>query len=136
MKQLQLNWYGFHEWERAVARVVSLGWGVFWAWFGFASGVAEYASVADIFLQTLPGLIFIAVSLLAWRHPAPGGTLLVALAIVVFTAYWAGAENGPAAQGLATGLLLALPPLTSGVLFLASAPSDDSRHRMDSGHAW
>lgn len=135
MRQLHLNWYGLHEWERAVARVVSLGWGVFWAWFGFASGVAEYASVGDILLQTLPGLIFIAVSLLAWKHPAPGGALLVAMAIVVFTAYWAGAETAPAVTGLGTALLLSLPPLTSGVLFLAAAPPQGSGNRLDDRRA-
>lgn len=136
MKQLHLNWYGLQEWERVVARVVSLGWGVFWAWFGFASGVAEYASVADVLLQTTPGLIFIAVSLLAWKHPAPGGALLVALAIVVFTAYWAGAETAPAVSGLGTALLLSLPPLTSGVLFLAAAPPQGRHDRVGGGRAW
>lgn len=135
MKQLHLNWYGLHEWERVVARVVSLGWGVFWAWFGFASGVAEYASVGDILLQTMPGLIFIAVSLLAWKHPAPGGALLLALAIVVFTAYWAGADTAPAANGLGTALLLALPPLTSGALFLAAAPAQGSDNRLGNRRA-
>lgn len=136
MKQLHLNWYGLQEWERVVARVISLGWGVFWAWFGFASGVAEYASVGDILLQTMPGLIFIAVSLLAWKHPAPGGALLVALAIVVFTAYWAGAETAPAVSGLGTALLLSLPPLTSGILFLAAAPPQGSHDRVGGGRPW
>jgi hypothetical protein len=135
MRQLHLNWYGLHEWERVVARVVSLGWGIFWAWFGFASGVAEYASVGDTLLQTLPGLIFIGVSLLAWKHPAPGGTLLVSMAIVVFTAYWADAGTAPPVHGLGTALLLALPPLTSGVLFLAPAPPQGSPERLDNRRA-
>lgn len=136
MRQLHLNWYRVHDWERVVARAVSLGWGIFWAWFGFASGVAEYASVGDVFLQMTPGVLFIAVSLLAWKHPAPGGALLMALAIVVFTAYWAGADTAPALNGLATALLLSLPPLMSGALFLATAPQQDSRNRMNSGDAW
>ena len=80
---LNLNWYGLQDWERVVARVLSLAWGVFWAWFGFASGAAEYASIADTILQTLPGLLFIGVSLFAWKSPAAGGAMLMALAFVV-----------------------------------------------------
>lgn len=122
MRQLHLNWFGLQEWERMVARVLSLAWGVFWAWFGFASGVAEYASFTDVLLQTLPGLIFIAISLYAWRHPAAGGALLLALAIIVFCAYWAGAGGEAAVESLATAVLLSLPPFMSGALFLAGAP--------------
>ncbi|MEJ5367258.1 MAG: hypothetical protein WHT08_03000 [Bryobacteraceae bacterium] len=122
MRQLQLNWYGLHGWERMVARVLSLAWGVFWAWFGFASGVAEYASIGDVLLQTLPGLIFIGVSLFAWRNPAAGGAMLLALAMVVFCAYWS-TVSGEGGAGLWTAVLLSLPPLTSGVLFLATAPA-------------
>lgn len=126
MRQLQLNWYGLQGWERMVARVLSLAWGVFWAWFGFASGVAEYASIGDVFLQTLPGLIFIGVSLFAWRNPAAGGAMLLALAMVVFCAYWSNVP-GEADGGLGTAVLLALPPLTSGALFLAAAPAEARR---------
>jgi len=136
MKQLQLNWYGLQEWERVVARVVSLGWGVFWAWFGFASGVAEYASIGEIFLQTLPGLVFIGVALLAWKHPAPGGALLLALSIMVFTAYWSAAGVSPTVNGLGTAVLLALPPLTSGVLFLAASPARPAGQTSRSRQAW
>lgn len=128
MKQLQLNWYDLHGWERMVARVLSLAWGVFWAWFGFASGVAEYASLGDVFLQTLPGLIFIGVSLFAWRNHAAGGAMLLALAMVVFCAYWSDVSDG-GSEGLGTAVLLSLPPLTSGVLFLAAAPAQAQRQR-------
>jgi len=122
MRQLHLNWYGLQEWERMVARVLSLAWGVFWAWFGFASGVAEYASFADVLLQTLPGLIFIGISLYAWKNPAAGGAILLALAIVVFCAYWSGAGGETGVEGLGTAVLLSLPPFMSGALFLAAAP--------------
>lgn len=127
MRQLHLNWFGVQEWERMVARVLSLGWGVFWAWFGFASGVAEYASFGDVLLETLPGLIFIGISLYAWRHPAAGGAVLLALAIVVFCAYWSSAGAATAVQAPGTAILLSLPPFMSGALFLAAAPSAAQR---------
>lgn len=127
MRQLHLNWYGLQEFERMVARVLSLAWGVFWAWFGFASGVAEYAAFADVFLQTLPGLIFIGISLFAWKSPAAGGAILLALAMVVFCAYWSGSGGEAGVQGLGTAVLLSLPPLMSGALFLAIAPAPSRR---------
>jgi len=123
MRQLHLNWYGLQEWERVVARILSLGWGVFWAWFGFASGVAEYASFADVFLQSLPGLIFIGISLFAWKNPAAGGAILLVLSFVVFCAYWSSVGGQHAMQGLGTAVLLSLPPLMSGALFLSVAPA-------------
>lgn len=123
MRQLHLNWYGMQEWERMVARVLSLAWGVFWAWFGFASGVAEYAAFTDVVLQTLPGLIFIAISLYAWRSPAAGGAILLVVALVVFCSYWSSTAGESAVQGLGTAILLSLPPLMSGALFLAAAPA-------------
>lgn len=127
MKQLHLNWYGLQEWERMVARILSLAWGVFWAWFGFASGVAEYAEFADVLLQTLPGLVFIGISLYAWRNAAAGGAILLVLAMVVFCAYWSGTGNEPSVRSLGTAILLALPPLMSGALFLAAAPAPSRR---------
>ena len=120
---LNLNWYGLQDWERVVARVLSLAWGVFWAWFGFASGAAEYASIADTILQTLPGLLFIGVSLFAWKNPAAGGAMLMALAFVVFCAYWSSVAGNGTGEGLGTAVLLSLPPLMSGVLFLATVPA-------------
>lgn len=130
MRQLHLKRHEFHQWERVAARVVSLGWGVFWAWFGFASGAAEYASVGDVAVEMMPGLLFLAVALLAWKHPAPGGALLMALAIVTFTAYWAGTETAPSVHRLGPALLLSLPPLASGALFLSSVPPQRSDGRM------
>ncbi len=123
MRQLHLNWYGLQEWERMVARVLSLAWGVFWAWFGFASGVAEYAAFSDVLLQTLPGLIFIGISLYAWKSPAAGGAILLVVALVVFCAYWSSTAGESAVRGLGTAFLLSLPPLMSGALFLAAAPA-------------
>jgi hypothetical protein len=127
MRQLHLNWYGIQEWERMVARVLSLGWGVFWAWFGFASGVAEYASFGDVFLQSLPGLIFIGISLFAWKNPAAGGAILLVLSFVVFCAYWSSVSGDHVVQGLGTAVLLSLPPLMSGALFLSAAPGASRR---------
>ncbi len=111
------------EWERTVARVLSLAWGVFWAWFGFASGVAEYAAIGDVLLQTLPGLAFIGISLYAWKSPATGGAILLVVALVVFCAYWSSVAGGAAVRRLGTAILLSMPPLMSGALFLAAAPA-------------
>lgn len=103
--------------EILLARSVSACWAAFWVWFGFACGVAEFASLTEVLQQTIPGILFTAVTVVAWRFPREGGALLLALGIIVFGVYWnlgAHLAGGPAPL---TGFMLAGPPALAGLLF-------------------
>jgi hypothetical protein len=126
VSRVQLPPLTLHFWESAFARGLSVCWAVFWIWFGFASGVAESASLLEVFLQTVPGWIFLAVALFAWRRPHGGGAILVALGIVVFGVYWNMASQQASGGASAIGSMLALPPLVAGALFLLTPDSGHS----------
>lgn len=119
----QLHWplWTVEDWERNAARALSLGWALFWAWFGFAAGAAEYATFSEIVFQTLPGLLFLAAACFAWFKPAAGGASLLVMGLAVLAAYWSSAGDQGTARMVSVSLVLAGPPLGAGLLFLASA---------------
>jgi hypothetical protein len=119
MRQTHLLPWVANDWERALARAVSASWALFWAWFGFAAGAAESASLAEIFAQTLPGLIFLGATAFAWHRPLAGGIVLIVMGSVVCAAYWASAEGLELSRILAVESLLALPPVLAGFCFLS-----------------
>jgi hypothetical protein len=54
--------------------------GLFWTWFGIASGIAEGGGVLGTFMHTLmPGLVLLGITYVAWRWPLIGGVLLIAM---------------------------------------------------------
>ena len=108
---------------RNVARGLSLIWAGWWVFFGLASGLAEHLSPAGIARHTaVPGLLFLASALLAWRREAPGGGLLVLEGLAVFLGYrsWMGTRV-PWSTVVFVWLTMALPPVVAGGLFLAGA---------------
>lgn len=127
-----LQWSVQHR-ETALARAISACWAAFWTWFGFACGVAEFASFTDVLQQTIPGMLFIGVTVLAWRFPREGGALLLAMGIVVFGVYWNLAAHLAGGPAPITSLMLAGPPALAGLLFCraperAEAAAMDPRH--------
>jgi hypothetical protein len=53
--------------------------GLFWTWFGIASGIAEGGGILGTFMHTLmPGLVLLGITYVAWRWPIVGGVLLIA----------------------------------------------------------
>lgn len=70
-----------------IVRMIFLGIvllsGLFWTWFGIASGIAEGGGVIGTFMHTLmPGLVLLAITYVAWRWPVVGGALLIAMGAV------------------------------------------------------
>jgi hypothetical protein len=54
--------------------------GLFWTWFGIASGIAEGGGILGTFMHTLmPGLVLLGITYVAWRWPIVGGVLLIAM---------------------------------------------------------
>ena len=62
---------------RSLGRALTLLWGLFWALFGLLSGLGEGMDVVGTVVHiTVPGLIFLATALLAWRFEKVGGAVL------------------------------------------------------------
>ena len=94
-------------------RVLGLLWGGFWTAFGLLSGLGERLSVPGILMHAvMPGLLFLAAALIAWRWQALGGVLLIAAGLAA-GAYFPWARTVP---GI---LVLPLPGIVAGLLMLA-----------------
>ena len=122
-------------WHRSTARILIIIAIVFWLWFGIGSAYVERAGPVNWLMHILvPGGIFILSTLVAWRWPAIGGTLLVlegiaALGFIV-RAFLQGRFTASTLTLMC--LTLGLPPLAAGILFLfswqSSSDSDIARN--------
>lgn len=110
---------------RWIARILALAVAVFWLWWGIGSAFVEGFGWLSLLAHSLPGLLILIATLVAWRWERIGGSLLVGVDILV-TGFllWAisrGGYRGPAFQmGIMVWLTIALPPLLAGLVFLAS----------------
>jgi hypothetical protein len=103
-----------HIW---LARILALGWAGFWIWFGLAWGIHERLPWYQVVLQgSRPGLLFLAIVLIAWFWPKWGGVLLILTGFALaglYPIYWASLPTNTKLFGEAT---IALPPLVSGLI--------------------
>lgn len=102
------------------AHILALVWALFWVWFGLASGIAEGGDVRAVLIHSAaPGLIFLALALIAFRWERFGGRALVAIGVIVAIAYpmvFGGRiRTETVLMVLAT---MAIPPLLAGILLL------------------
>jgi hypothetical protein len=102
------------RWLRYSARALALIWACWWTLFGLLSGAGEGYNLSGILLHaTVPGLVFLAAAVIAWRWEAIGGVLLLLAGLGTLIVFW----YARTPQGF---LLLTLPPLVAGLLFLVS----------------
>ncbi|MBN2289342.1 MAG: hypothetical protein JXQ83_08415 [Candidatus Glassbacteria bacterium] len=94
------------------ARILALVWAGFWTWFGLASGLGEGLDPLGVFMHTLlPGLVFLAAALAAWRWEAAGSAGLLLMAVLALVQFPFARQS----FGLAT---ITLPPVIAAVLFI------------------
>lgn len=75
-------------WLRLVARILALAWAVFWSAFGLLSGMGEGGGLQAVLAHTLmPGLVFLAAAVIAWRWDLVGGLLLALAGLAVVFAF-------------------------------------------------
>jgi hypothetical protein len=105
---------------RYVARALSLVWACFWLIFGLLSGAgAGTKGLVANAPNALPGLLFVASALLAWRWQRLGGVVLLAEGLVLAVGYPLIMHGGlPASTIVFTLVIISLPPLVAGILFL------------------
>jgi hypothetical protein len=102
------------KWMRYGARGIALIWAGWWTLFGLLAGIGEGYDLSGVFLHTLvPGLVFLAAAVIAWRWEVIGGILLLLEGSGTLIMFW----FARTIEGFAT---LALPPLVAGLLFLAN----------------
>ncbi len=107
---------------RWAGRILALAVAVFWLWWGVGSAYVEGFTWGSLLAHSIPGLLILMATLVAWRWERMGGSLLVGVALLV-TAFllWAILFRGGYRQMAAiVWLTMALPPLVAGSLFLAS----------------
>ena len=112
------------DWHRKAAWILVIVTIVFWLWFGIGSALVEGGGWFNWLMHIFfPGGIFIFSALLALRWQRLGGVLLIGLGIFVLVlsmvAFFRN-TNG-ASTTIMMLLTLALPPSTSGILFLVGA---------------
>ena len=107
---------------RWAARIMALAVAIFWLWWGVGSAYVEGFSWISLLAHSVPGLLILIGTLVAWKWEKIGGRLLVGVALLV-TAFllWAFIFRGGYRQMAAiVWSTMALPPLVAGLLFLAS----------------
>ncbi len=114
-----------HPMARDMARLVAGVWAFFWTWFGMASGIAEGMSIPGTLAHMVPGLAFTALVAVSFRHEMVGGLVLMLASFLIFVYYpfWFAGQSA-AGVVVATSLLLGLPPLVAGMLFVMHHGAD------------
>lgn len=112
---------GTGEWMRWTGGILALLWGILPIYSNLAHAIMLRLGIRAIVLRTLfPGVIFLAVAIVAWVRPRVGAWLLIACAVILAVLYGFRTHGNvqTAAIAIAVG---ALPPALAGVLFLLSA---------------
>ena len=110
------------KWMRYVAGALALVWAGFWSFFGLASGIGEGLSLSRVLAHaTMPGLIFLASSVVAWRTHVIGAVVLLIEGLAVLIAYPVMTYHDfPFSTIVFVLLTMAVPPLVAGFLFISS----------------
>lgn len=104
-------------------RVLMIIYAIFISIFALDVLGAEYSVgelLVALFMHLIPTYLIVAFGIVAWRWPRWGGLLFILLAIgftLFFNTY----------REVATLLLLSLPPLVIGILFLSSGSNRQKR---------
>ena len=111
------------KWMRYCAGVVALVWAAFWSFFGLASGIGEGLSPMAVLVHTtLPGLIFVASAVAAWRTHVIGALVLLIEGLVILIGYSVMTyHNFPSSTIVFVILTMALPPIFASFLFISSS---------------
>ncbi len=107
---------------RRTATVLMLAIIAFWLWFGIASSMGERLGIANwIAHLLLPGGLLLGILALARRWPASGGVILALAGLLVCVGYpLTVGQRFPIETSVFVVLLMGVPPLLAGVLFVVS----------------
>jgi len=104
---------------RLFARIFSLVWAGFWMWYGAMSAVEDELPLLGVYHDLAwPGLVFFASAIVPWRWERAGGIILIVVSVLLFIIYPVFWSYLPLDVKLLTLLVLAVPPMVSGILFV------------------
>jgi hypothetical protein len=104
-----------------VAFPLTLLWAALWVWLGVADSVAGGAGILGFTLHvSIPGLIFLFAIFIPLRWEKFGGEMLLAVGIIIALLSAAQGDRDPMIKLVRT-LVLCLPPIVGGLLFLVDA---------------
>ncbi len=108
-------------------RILSFAWAGFWFWFGVAEAIQDKLPWQRIALYGLrPGLIFLALAVIAWRWPRIGAALLNLTGFALAVWYAVNFGHMPTATKLFTLGTFAFPPLLCGLVLAYQRPKNPS----------
>jgi len=116
---------------KTTARIVAIFWSFCWILFGIISGVGESIGASKTITQTaFPGIIYLVLSILAFRNDGLGG-LLIILAGISTTLYFILQTGSLSLLEMVFMLLYTtVPALLVGFLFIASWKLRKSDHNV------
>ena len=105
---------------RYVARFVGVVWAGWWTLFGVMCGIGEgMGSIGTLMHAAVPGLVFAASLVVAWKWELVGGIILAAEGGIVAVGYPVMVRGRfPASTVITMLLTMAAPPLAAGILFV------------------
>lgn len=107
---------------RNLARALALTWSLWWLYFGASSGLAGDLTLAGVlFRLTVPGLVFLVTTAIAWRWHTVGGSLLVLESLFILIVYLVNYSRLLLDTTVFMLSMAALPPLVAGYMFLVSS---------------
>jgi len=107
---------------RWLPRILTIAYILFISLFAldaFSSDVSLFAKIGGFLIHLFPSFLLTAALAVAWKKPLPGGILFLALGVLA-TLFW------NTYRQFLSFIVLSLPMLTSGLLFIVSAFTDKS----------
>jgi hypothetical protein len=99
--------------------ILAVVWAGFWLWYGVGWAIHERLAWQGVALNALrPGLVFVAIVLIAWFWPRLGGVLLILTGFVLAAWYAIYFGHMPTSTKLFALSTIALPPLVCGLILL------------------
>ncbi len=119
------------RWMRFLARVITGLWAGFWIFFAVVSSANDFdtrgaGSLGGLLIPLAFTAVLLLLAFTAWRWERVGRIALPVAGLAAFIAYPIAAKNFPVSTKMFVVAVLGLPPLSAGILLIATG-------RIDSG---
>ena len=118
------------RWMRFLARVITGLWAGFWIFFAVASSAHDFdtrgaGSLGGLLIPLAFTAVLLFLAFTAWRWERIGRIVLPVAGLAALIAYPIAAKNFPVSTKMFVVAALGLPPLSAGVLLIATCRIDN-----------